>query len=192
MSLESLHLRYAQSLYKHVEKRGLVKKVMNDTERLCKVYESVPALVYFLKDLLCKPSEKVIIIQKSLKGHVEPITLTFLTFLIVKRRESQLYPILKQLEGLYKADQHILKAYVTTPQRLSPSLKSSLTQHLQKLIPTQEAIEVVDRRDPSLLGGYILKIGDQQLDMSIRTQLRQLKAHWDHSYPLPKPNPRNV
>ena len=44
-------------------------------------------------------------------------------------------------------------------------------------------VELKEKVDESIIGGYILKIGDTQIDQSIRTKLQQLKTQFkDSSY----------
>lgn len=186
MSLKKLHIRYAQALYQMAEKKSVLPQVVKDVQVLLAVYENLPPFQDFLQNPLYKPAQKTKTLTKALDSHLHPTTLTFISFLLTKRREGHLSAILYQFEALRKIEQHIKTAYITTVRTLSPSLRKTIIQHIQE-ITTDEEVELIEKINTDLIGGYILKIGDQQLDMSIRTQLIRLQNHWEQS-PLPDLN----
>jgi F-type H+-transporting ATPase subunit delta len=42
-------------------------------------------------------------------------------------------------------------------------------------------VQIEEKVDPSLIGGIILKVGDRQLDESLRTSLRKLKSKFNEN-----------
>ena len=40
-------------------------------------------------------------------------------------------------------------------------------------------VELVETVDPELIGGFVLRIGDKQLDTSIKSKLNDLRAEFD-------------
>ena len=186
MSRTKLHTRYAQALYQRAQNERVLPQVTQDVQRLLALYDHLPLFQSFLKNPLYKPVHKIKAVTKALKPHLHDTTLTFLSFLLTKRREEHLAAILQQFETLRKEAQHIKTAYITTVRPLSPSLRQSIIQHIQH-ITNDEEVDLIERTDPALIGGYVLKVRDQQLDMSIRTQLIRLQNHWEQS-PLPDLN----
>jgi F-type H+-transporting ATPase subunit delta len=67
---------------------------------------------------------------------------------------------------------------------LTTELLASLTQKGEKMAGGK--IEVTVKIDPSLIGGYILTVGDLQFDESVKTKLSKIGSQLlDHSY-IPK------
>jgi F-type H+-transporting ATPase subunit delta len=186
MQLKRIHIRYAQAFYQIAKKKKVLTQVVKDVQNLLAVYENVPAFQHFLQNPLYKPAKKIKTLTEALTSHLHPTTLIFISFLLTKRREDHLSGILHQFEVLRKVEQHIKTAYITTVRTISPALRKTIIQHIQH-ITTDEEVDLIEKTDSDLIGGYILKIGDQQLDMSIRTQLIRLQSHWEKS-PLPDLN----
>ena len=186
MSANSLSIRYAHAFYAWVKKEKVHTQVWQDIGTLLAAHEASPAFQGFLANPLDKPATKVSKLTKALGKKVHPATLTFLSFLITKKRESLLTPILRQVVSRYKEDRHIRTAYLTTARPISPTLRKEVVQHIQQLT-SEESVELIEKIEETIIGGYVLKVDDQQLDMSLRTQLTSLQKHWEQS-PLPNLN----
>jgi F-type H+-transporting ATPase subunit delta len=64
---------------------------------------------------------------------------------------------------------------VTSAHRLSDGVRSELSATLKQATGAKR-VELVEHIDASLLGGLIAKTPSQQLDASVRTQLKQLAS----------------
>ena len=185
MSLEKLYIRYAQALYQSAKKKGCITPVVADVEFLM-VLCKAPGFVQLLKSPLYRVARKSALLTSLLEKHLHPETLTFLLFLTARRRIPYLKSILRRFQELHAIERKIAKAYLTTTQPISPTLREKVIAHIQA-ITSEPNIELVETQDPSLIGGYVFKVGDQQLDMSIRTQLKRLQSHWEASHPITHP-----
>ena len=72
---------------------------------------------------------------------------------------------------------------------LAKHLLAKLTAELREKVLGQVAkvhngdVELQEQVDPNILGGYILKMGDQMVDASIKRQLRSLgRELTEHDY----------
>ena len=63
------------------------------------------------------------------------------------------------------------------PAPLTADQIAKIKQLVEKEFKT--SFEIVHEIDPSLLGGFVLNIGDRQFDASISTRLRALKNEFD-------------
>ncbi len=185
MSFEKLYIRYAQALYQSAKKKGCILPVVADVEALMELCKA-PDFVQLLKNPLYRVAKKKALLTALLGKHLHPETLTFLLFLTARRRIPYLHPILRMFQELHAIERKIAKAYLTTTQPISSTLRDKVIAHI-KAITSVPNIELVETQDPALIGGYVLKVGDQQLDMSIRTQLKRLQSHWEASHPITHP-----
>ena len=48
------------------------------------------------------------------------------------------------------------------------------------------SIEVEERVDPDLIGGFVLRLDDRQIDASILTQINELKSSFDKNLYIPE------
>jgi len=97
--------------------------------------------------------------------------------LVIKQgRESQLRNIAQ--EFINKVED------IKGTQRISLVTASPLSQeNIQKIITDSKMVNVsnydlVTTVKPEILGGYILRVGDQQIDASVRTKLGNIKKEF--------------
>ncbi|MGB1634512.1 MAG: F0F1 ATP synthase subunit delta, partial [Flavobacteriaceae bacterium] len=67
-----------------------------------------------------------------------------------------------------------VKATVTTAISLTPELEKQILKKAKELSGKEALLE--NKIDSSIIGGYILKIGDMQYDASLSNQLKALKT----------------
>ena len=105
---------------------------------------------------------------------VHKITISFFEIIIRKRREDYLYPIAEQFHNLYNLDQGIQETHITTTFELDAGLKNEFTKVANEI--SGKTPELVEHVDEEIVGGFILRVADQQLDSSIRTKLNDLRV----------------
>ena len=66
-----------------------------------------------------------------------------------------------------------MTAIVTTAIKLTPSLKQLVLEKAKGI--TKENVQLENKIDPEIIGGFILKIGDLQYDASVSHQLKSIK-----------------
>jgi F-type H+-transporting ATPase subunit delta len=165
--------RYARSLLElatETNQLDAVRADMNTIERICD--ESVDFTV-FLSNPLINTDKKISVLNKIFKDKVSKLTLSFVGLLAKNRRESHIRDIAASFDEQYKKNKNILSAVITSAQGLDDVMK----QKLKDLIRTQlkSEVELKEKIDPNTLGGFILRIGDRQIDKSVARQLNNLK-----------------
>ena len=94
-------------------------------------------------------------------------------FFLKKKLDNILIDLaIRQLE-LYRGEKAIKVATVVTHKNLNPQYQ----EHLRRIVAKQlgESAVLSYQTDKSLLGGIIIKLGDQIMDYSLRDRLRQAK-----------------
>jgi F-type H+-transporting ATPase subunit delta len=62
---------------------------------------------------------------------------------------------------------------VITATPLDDSLRSEVSKYINS--KTDFSIDLIEEVDEAILGGAIIKMGDQQLDSSVRRNIKELK-----------------
>lgn len=99
----------------------------------------------------------------------------FLAILFENDRVAVLPEVLEQYREQRQKAEGELHAVVTAATELSNDLESTLKQKLEKRFGKKVTVEA--RVDESLLGGLVVRAGDQVIDGSIRGGLKQLRNH---------------
>ena len=98
----------------------------------------------------------------------------FLKLFIKQGSLPGLKDTIKSLLVLYEEKIRKVTAEVTAPVALDEKFISRLKTALTSL--TNRNVEIESRQDPSLIGGFIVKVGSTVYDSSLKGQLQLLKA----------------
>jgi len=98
--------------------------------------------------------------------------------MVNKSRAGILYATSKEFINQYNIIKHIVRAYVTSASPLSEANKKTIQTELEGV--TGGKIELHTKVDKDLIGGFVLTIGDRQVDTSISNSLKRLQADFAH------------
>ncbi|WP_109833017.1 ATP synthase F1 subunit delta [Reichenbachiella versicolor] len=169
--------RYAKSLIELAQEQKSVDKVLADIRLLKSTCESNRDFLMVLRNPIVNSQQKLSILTKIFEGKVDNLTLEFFKILTRKRREEYLYDIAQVFEQQYNDMNGIVSASITTVSPLSTSNRKDIEALLKKL--TNDAkVDLKESINPDLIGGFLLKIGDKQIDDSVSGKLRELKLQF--------------
>src|SRR5690606_37331222 len=114
------------------------------------------------------------ILKKIFENRVTNVTFSIFNVLTRKNREQLLYPIAQEFHKLYDEQKGIQKVQISTPVALTDAQKAEFSKVVSE--STKKTVELTEKIDESLIGGYVLKIGDTQIDTSVKHKLNVLKA----------------
>jgi F-type H+-transporting ATPase subunit delta len=166
-------VRYAKALFQLAEEENKQEAVRNDIELLLESVNSSNEFADFLENPLIKSSEKNTIINSLFKENINDLTFRFLQLLINNKREGYLKNICQYTIHLHKQKLGIQDAVITTAQEISSSYKKEIFDFITRKFKVN--IELQDKIDPAIIGGFILRIEDQQINASIQSQLMKIK-----------------
>jgi F-type H+-transporting ATPase subunit delta len=174
MGERTLAKRYARALLSVAREKKVVDKVEDELHGVAQAWAGSPELRSALGDPSRSREAKRKLLEKLFGGRVSDVTLRFMGLLLEKKRFGLMADIAASYEELSDAAQGIARAKVTAFMPLDDAQRKALVQKLGKLIERQK-IEVVETVDPSILGGVIVRVGDQVVDGSVRGRLRALR-----------------
>lgn len=161
---------YARSLLDLAKEADGVEAVAADLETMAALLAQEPDLEAFLASPYFAEQTKRDVIRKVLAGGLHDLTLRFLYVMIDHGRGALLPEILARFRQLHRAYQGYEAVTVTVAQSLSPEQIDKLARDLAQAMRAKIDLEV--QIDPSLLGGILIRHGDNLLDNSVRGRLR--------------------
>ncbi len=167
--------RYAKSILDLALERGVLEKIWQDFRAVEATCESNPDFVRMLKNPIILADKKKAVL-KLVFPDVHEITALFINILVNKRREGFLADVANRF--LFQYDQHknITRGELVSTAPLSEAQKAIIKKVVEEELKT--SFELVERIDPSLIGGFTLRVGDKLFDSSISTRLRKLKQEF--------------
>ena len=164
--------RYAKSLLGLAIEKGILDKVYQDMLLFKEVCRSNRDFVLMLKNPIVSHTKKKTILDMIFQGKVTPSTMAIFDIITRKNRESYLPAIAESFERQYRQHKGIEKAVVVTATELTPELRAQFTKQAVKI--TNKTIELEEEIDPTIIGGYIMILGDRRIDNSVKAKLQEM------------------
>jgi len=173
MSYLRVASRYAKSLIELAQEKGVVEEVHNDMQLFRKVCEENYDFTLMLKNPVIKHDKKNKILAQIFEGKVNDLTLSIFNIITRKNREPILPILAKEFIVQYNSKKGIEVATITTAVPVSDDLREELRKMILQ-VGGKKTVELKEIVDPDLIGGFILKVGDKQIDDSIQSKLKML------------------
>ena len=119
-------------------------------------------------------SEKKSEIFKVLFPNFESQTVSFMELISKNGRESLLPAIADSYEEQLKEHKGIVSVILTSAVPLDAATKATILEKIKVAVKGQ--IELEEQIDPTLIGGFVIKIGDTRVDASVKNQLKNIKT----------------
>jgi F-type H+-transporting ATPase subunit delta len=165
--------RYAKSLIGLAQEKGKLEEVHHDILMLAAAFRSNADLRMFLKSPVIGPEKKLDVLNKIFLARVNEITGKFIILLTNKGREAFLDEIATAFVDQYNISKNITPVTITSAVKLDKATINTLIDGLKKREKI-EAVQLTEKVDNSLLGGFILQYGDKQIDSSVRSSMQRL------------------
>lgn len=172
--------RYVKSLLTLAVEKDALEAVHEDMLLFSRICESNRSLELMLRNPIIRHDKKRDILGKIFEGKVNPLTMSILDILTRKNREPLLPAIARGFHVAYNIHKGIGKATVTTAVPLDAALKAEF-ETIVKKISEKSKVELIEKIDKEMIGGFILDVGDRQLDASIKNKLKALKVKFSHN-----------
>ncbi len=173
MNESKISVRYARALFELAKEEKLNDQVKSNMLYLLGIIDEVPEFRLLIDDPLIKINQKKEIVRALFKNQLEDLTLQFLYMIIRSKRESYLPSITRTYMKFYKKDKGIKSAVFTTPQPVSDTLRNTIIKLVSKKLNIR--VELEEKTDEKLIGGFILRIEDQQIDASVASHLNNIR-----------------
>ncbi|MEC3879512.1 ATP synthase F1 subunit delta [Parapedobacter sp. 10938] len=169
--------RYAKSLIDLAQEQGNLEVVKKDMDQFIGTLRANSELQAVLKNPIMKQDKKRNILDALFGDKIHPSIVAFFHIMVRKGRAGILYATAREFIREYNEVKGIVHATVVSATKLSANNLDAL----QKVIASEINAEVVLRNtvDSSLIGGFVVNVGDKQIDASISGKLNKLKRHFE-------------
>jgi len=181
MSAFRLAYRYAKSLLDLAVQKNQLEEVNKDIRYIDSVVNSSRDLVLMMRNPVIHSDKKQKVVDKIF-GAVNPITKEFLRIAIKKRREEHLPEFTQSFIEQYNKAKNITPAKLTTAVPMDNALLEQISA-LMKQDPEVGKVELHNKIDEKIIGGFVLQYGDKMFDSSILRALNTIDDNFaDNEY----------
>lgn len=172
--------RYVKSLLSLAVEKGVLEEVHKDMQMFSEIATSNRDFALMLKNPIIRHDKKRDILEAVFKGKVNPLTMAILDILTRKNREPILPAIAKEFHNAYNVYKGIEAASITTAVPLDAELRAEIIS-LVKKIGAKDTVELVEKVDSEMIGGFVLNVKDKQVDASIKNKLKAMKLQFQQN-----------
>jgi F-type H+-transporting ATPase subunit delta len=173
MSTRAAH-RYAKAVLDLAIQTKKEEAVYKDMQLIRETLLASQELVQSLKSPIIENAQKKMVVEKVFQGKTQDLTTKLFGLLAENKRLDILPIIVEQYTSLFNAHKGIVKATVITAVPLDDAMTQKVMAKAKELVGNKQ-ITLDSRVDESILGGFVLRVGDVQADTSIANQLKKLK-----------------
>lgn len=184
MNIAPVAYRYARSLLDLASEAGALAAVEQDMQVVAATCRASHELTVLLRSPVVKSDKKRTILDRVFAGKVGELTSRFLTILVRKGREALLPEIASAYIELYKQNKGIVIAEVASAVALDQDAREKVRALATEKHPGK-TIELVEKVDPALIGGLVIRIGDEEYDGSVSRRLSDLRRDFSKNPYIP-------
>ncbi|MES2109606.1 MAG: ATP synthase F1 subunit delta [Bacteroidota bacterium] len=176
MSELTVAARYAKAIIDLAQEQNVVEPVKSDMELFLNTLKANPELKAVLANPIVSHSKKIKIIEEVFGKKINKTSLAFFTLMVNKSRGEVLYATAGEYVNMYDVKNNIIHASVVSATALSEANKKTMIADIVAV--TGGTVKLETKIDPSLIGGFVLTVGDRQIDTSIASDLHKLKKEF--------------
>ena len=173
MNQSIIATRYAKSLIMVGNDNNCLEALKTDMELLAVSIGENPVFRNVLENPVIKPPQKRRVMAELLEKRVHPMTLNLINIVIRNRRELLLSDVARNFIDMYEKQMGIKRAHVVSATGMNDRAKQQIQQQLKRIFNAD--ILMTEDEDPSLIGGFILRVGDQQYNASMLSALERMR-----------------
>jgi F-type H+-transporting ATPase subunit delta len=170
-------IRYAKAILETALSSGKANQVNDDMKSIIAAVNSSADL----KDFLASPiitSEVKMNVLSEIFGSVQADTKSLFRLLQENKRFEILEAIATQFNAQFDEMNGVEVAKVTTAFPITADLEAKILAKATAM--STKKITIQNTVDPSIIGGFILRIGDKQYNASVLNRLQELKREFSN------------
>jgi len=173
MIITSTAKRYARALFELAKEKKQLDEVLDEFRIFLAIVEKDNDLQSLLKLPNVTQREQELI--HYLKKSYSEILFNFLQLVLKNNRYSILRQIFSDYQSQYDKFNNLIRAEVVTAIALTDELSTDLIQKLKDYYKAD--IRIVNKIDPSIIGGIIIRINGQVFNASVLEKFNKMKMY---------------
>ena len=165
-------IRYAKAILEIADSKGVASEVSADMTLIATTITGNSELTHFIQNPLIKTDTKKNVVLEVFAS-VNPVTQSLFHLLLENKRFEILAAIAVEYNNLFDVMNGVEIAKVTTAFPIDAALEAKVLAKIATFSDKKVTIE--NTVDASIIGGFILRIGDKQYNASVANRLHVLK-----------------
>lgn len=172
-------IRYAKAILSLSLELKKADKVNDDMKLVFSVIEENEELHIMLDSPVIKTESKRSTLSTLFDKKINNVSLGLINLLIDNKRLPLLPEVAEQYNRLYDEHKGIQLAEVTTAVPLTAVLEKKVLAKVKEISGKKVILKNII--DPAIIGGFILRVGDQRFDASIIGKMNNLRREFENN-----------
>lgn len=173
MSSTRAAIRYAKAILEIADSKKVASEVNADMALIATTITGNSELSSFIQNPLVKTEAKMDVVSEVFAS-VNAVTKSLFKLMLENKRFEILDGIATEYIKLFDVMNGVEVAQVTTAIPMDAALEAKVSAKIAS-ISSSKKITIENIVDPTIIGGFILRIGDKQYNASIADRLQVLK-----------------
>jgi F-type H+-transporting ATPase subunit delta len=170
--MEEIAAVYSRSLFEAADDEDKLDVVREQLGQFADALSADQRMQVFFFSPYFSTQEKKEGLHKTVTG-AEPIFVNFLELLVENHRMPALFRIRDGYEVLWDQRNRLLPVHITSAVELDEQTVRGIGDKIAE--QTGQKVELTSTVEPDILGGIVVRVGNQVLDASIRNRLDNLR-----------------
>ena len=166
--------RYAKALLDLAVESNVLEEVHADMQLFVRTCEENRSLLSLWQSPIVSHLKKMAVLRELFQSRVHPVSYSVFEIITRKNREKILLDVARTFHGFYNQYKGIQEATVITTFPIDENLRSQFKDMVRKASGKQ-GVELTEKVDEQLIGGFLLQVGDRQIDESVKGKLQRLR-----------------
>ena len=169
-------IRYAKAVLQKAEENNIQNVMFGDMQSVKATLDGSKELQNMLQSPVIKAEDKKEALLKIFSGKSD-LTKNLIQVLVINQRLNLLGGVAESYIYLYNEAQGVKVAEVTTAVPLTSELKETVLVKVKELTGST-SVTINNIIDTTIIGGFILRVGDLQYNASIANKLNRIKREF--------------
>ncbi len=171
MNEPTIARNYAEALFHVAEGAERMLEFAHLIDAVAGAVEADERVRVVLESPRVRKDQKEALLAEALAGRAPDSFIRFLAAVVKRGRQGIIGAISREYQTLVDIKLNRVHASVTVSREPDADLQSEITQRLIAVLGK----DVIPRRDESILGGIVVRVGDRVMDGSLRRRLIRLR-----------------
>ena len=166
-------IRYSKALFNTALEKNKIDAVLSDLMEVQTLAEKNDRFAALLQNPLIQVNRKMKIITELFKGRVDDLTFSFLSLVTQKKRIDFLLEMISYFAARIDEHNGILNGQVYSAAEIPAAQVEEIKVKMESF--TGKKVRLECRIDEQLIGGFVVKVRDTVIDLSVQGQLEKLR-----------------
>jgi ATP synthase F1 delta subunit len=170
--MEEIAAVYARSLFEVAKEQDKLDAIRSQLGEFADAMHADRELQVFFFSPYFSTQEKQDGLDRAVTG-ADPILINFLKLLIENHRMPVIFRVRRGYDELWEQENRLLPVQITSAVALDAATVSQIGARIAE--QTGQRVDLSATVEPDILGGIVVRVGNQVLDASVRNRLEQLR-----------------